>query len=104
MVSNYIDNNGNKTFQVALAIATSGKVGESKMRIMSAKENHPSGNTSDFCKRLFTITVVDEGYYQLKRCFTGYRSILFGCLFIIQVSMKILEAEADLKLWEDHWS
>ena len=101
---------------------------------MSAKENHPSGTTSEFYKRLFTIAVVDKVYGQLKRSFTGDNSTVFEGLYIIPNVMiysvnqgdgvrwrsrfknflKFYEAdfsqmsmktlESELDLWEEHWS
>ena len=51
---------------------------------MGAKENHPSDTISEFYKRSFAITVVDEVYGQLKRGFTGDNYIVFKGLCIIQ--------------------
>ena len=59
------------------SLATTAQVSESRPRTcfkMNAKENYSSGTTSEFSKRSFTITVVDEVYGQLKRCFTGDNS------------------------------
>ena len=45
--------------------------------------NHPSGTTSEFYKKSFTIPVVDEVYGQLKRHFSEDYSIVFEGLYII---------------------
>ena len=101
---------------------------------MSAKENHLSDTTSEFYKRSFNITVVDEVYDQLKRRFTGDNSIVFNCLYItpnimiysinqgdglcwrfnFKYFLKFYEGdfgqvsmktlESELDLWEEHWS
>ena len=63
LVRKDIDNKHNKWYQKTLALARTAHVSESKPRIcfkMSVKENHPSDTASEFFKRSFTITVVDE--------------------------------------------
>ena len=80
MVRNDIDNRHNKGYQEALSLAATAHVSESKPRTcfkMSAKENHPSGTTSEFSERSLTTAVVDEVYGQLKRRFTGGNSTVF---------------------------
>ena len=101
---------------------------------MSAKENHPSGTTSEFYKRPFIIAVVDKVYGQLKRTFTGDNSTVFEGLYIIPnvmiysvnqgdgvrwrsrfknflkfyegdfSQMSMKTLESELDLWEEHWS
>ena len=135
LVRNDIDNRHNKCYQEALALATTAQVSESKPRTcfkMSAKENHPSGATSEYYKNSFTIPVVDEVYGQLKRHFTEDYSIVFEGLYIIanvmiysvnqgngvcwrskfQNFLKFYEGdfgeisikplESELDLWEEH--
>ena len=87
LIRNDIHNKHKKWYQEALALATTAQVSESKLRTcskMGAKENHPSDTISEFYKRSFAITVVDEVYGQLKRGFTGDNYIVFKGLCIIQ--------------------
>ena len=86
MVRNDIGNKHIIWYQDALVLAITAQVSESKPCTcfkISVKENHPLDTVSQFYKMLFTRTVVDEVYGQLKRHFTGDNNIVFEGLYII---------------------
>ena len=98
LVRNDINNRHNKWYQELSALATTTRVSERKSRIffkISAKQNSPSNTTSEFYNRSFTIALIDEVYGQLKRRFTGDKSIVFEGIYIIPNIMIYLVNQGD---------